>query len=145
MTTSAIHSVYFMDDKWTPTTARAWLKKEGLKPSKGLRREGSQLRYNIIPKEKFASFSTKITKDGVHLVIGYYKKPASTTKPTVSKKVRQKGGSGLVGYWDALRPTLQETNWLSQTAQNFGDLPMTPSLLKALSVVASQGLRHSGY
>jgi len=133
---SDIHTVYFMSgDGWTPEKARSWLKGHDIKPSKRMRHEGSELRYNVLPKELFKSFSTKITKDGVHIVIGYYDK----------KKKAQKGGSGLVGYWDALAPELKSTGWVSQTVSNMGNLPMTPALAQAISVVASQGLRHAGY
>ena len=132
---SDIHTVYFYPkDGWNTSKARGWLKKHKLVPSKRMRFEGEQMRYNIIPKEEFKSFSTKITDDGVHIVIGYY-----------DKKKGQKGGSGLVGYWDALAPELKATNWVSQTVGNMGQLPMTPALAQALSVVASQGLRHAGY
>lgn len=134
--TSEIHSVYFLQaDGWTPEKARSWLKGHDIKPSKRMRHEGDQLRYNVIPKEMFKSFSTKKTDDNVYIVIGWYSK----------KKKPQKGGSGLVGYWDALAPELKATNWMSQTVSNFGNLPMTPALAQALSVVASQGLRHAGY
>jgi hypothetical protein len=68
-----------------------------------------------------------------------------TPKKKQAKKKGQRGGSGLVGYWDALRPELKATGWLSQTASNMGNLPMTPALAQAMAIVASQSLRHAGY
>jgi hypothetical protein len=133
---SEIHSVYFLQaEGWTPEKARSWLKGHDIKPSKRMRHEGDQLRYNVIPKEMFTRFTTKKTSDNVYIVFGWHDK----------KKGQRGGSSGLVGYWNALQPELKATNWLSQTASNMGQLPMTPALAQALSVVASQGLRHAGY
>lgn len=75
-----IHSVAFLQG-WTTADARAWLKKEGLKPIKPVhkvvRADGvmSQLRYRIIDPSKFSHFITKrVEHKGkpINLIIGFY-------------------------------------------------------------------------
>lgn len=73
MAASAIHSVAFEESLWTPTTARAWLKKHYLKPVKKMRRTKNTMRYRIIDPKKFKAFITKKERNGINLIIGFYR------------------------------------------------------------------------
>lgn len=71
---SDIHSIAFMTNEatWTPKLAIEWLKLHDLKPIKKMRKENNQLRYRILDPKLFKRFSTKKTKYGINLIIGYY-------------------------------------------------------------------------
>lgn len=111
--TSELHSVVFKTNQqntWTTTKARAWLKKEGIKPIKHVDKTINSLRYRIVDPECFVSFSTKVVKTDmgiINLVIGWYpiSKIDSSSKP-VKKKV---------GF--ASRPSLFNPNILSEDFQ----------------------------
>jgi hypothetical protein len=71
---SEIHSVGFPQDSWTPAQARKWLKDHDAKPIKGMRREGSWLRWRITPPERYSRYTTKTLRSNgkaVHLVLGW--------------------------------------------------------------------------
>jgi hypothetical protein len=55
---------------WTPAKLKAWMKEQGYVPLKGLHRKGTQLRYRIMDPKLFASFSTEVLNNHVHLVWG---------------------------------------------------------------------------
>jgi hypothetical protein len=71
---SEIHSVGFPQDSWTPAQARKWLKDHDAKPIKGMRREGSWLRWRITPPDRYSRYTTKTLRSNgraVHLVMGW--------------------------------------------------------------------------
>ena len=131
---TAIQSVYFLtSDRWTSTTARAWLKKNDIKPTGRVRKEGERLSYTILPKSNFKTFKTKVVKGGIHLVIGHAK--------------GQKGGSGsgLSSYGSFLGEQFRSTGYLSSTANELSQLPFTPNWGAIMLNVASDQLRKQGY
>lgn len=69
---SEIHSVLFDKKKWTTAKARRWLTVHQLKPIKRVHKTEHNLRYRIINPDEFKKFSTKKTKEGIIIVIGYY-------------------------------------------------------------------------
>jgi hypothetical protein len=69
---SEIQSVYFMDNSWTPTTARQWLKSHNIRPIKGVQHNGYQFRYRIREPELYRRFATKMLGDDIYLVLGIY-------------------------------------------------------------------------
>ena len=71
---SEIQAVGFPQDSWTPAQARRWLKEHDAMPIKGMRREGSWLRWRITPPERYSRYTTKTLKSNgktVHLVLGW--------------------------------------------------------------------------
>ena len=71
---SEIHAVGFPQDEWTPAQARKWLKVHGAVPIKGMRREGSWLRWRITPPERYSRYTTRTLKSNgksIHLVMGW--------------------------------------------------------------------------
>ncbi len=68
--TSETQSVYFMDYTWTPSMARAWLKKHNLHPIKHVERNGHQLRYRIHDPSQYKRFATKELGNDIYLVLG---------------------------------------------------------------------------
>ena len=71
---SEIHAVGFPQDEWTPAQARKWLKAHDAVPIKGMRREGSWLRWRITPPERYSRYTTKTLKSNgksIHLVMGW--------------------------------------------------------------------------
>ena len=71
---SEIQAVGFPQDSWTPAQARRWLKEHDAVPIKGMRREGSWLRWRITPPERYSRYTTKTLKSNgkaVHLVLGW--------------------------------------------------------------------------
>jgi len=59
-----------MSDMWTPSQARGWLARNGIKPIKPVHRKGNQLRYRIKDPSLYRGFVTKVVDGGIHLVIG---------------------------------------------------------------------------
>jgi hypothetical protein len=71
---SEIHAVGFPQDEWTPAQARKWLKVHDAVPIKGMRREGSWLRWRITPPSRYSRYTTKTLKSNgksIHLVLGW--------------------------------------------------------------------------
>ena len=71
---SEIHAVGFPQDEWTPAQARKWLKVHDAVPIKGMRREGSWLRWRITPPERYSRYTTKTLRSNgksIHLVLGW--------------------------------------------------------------------------
>jgi hypothetical protein len=71
---SEIQAVGFPQDEWTPAQARKWLKVHDAVPIKGMRREGSWLRWRITPPERYSRYTTKTLKSNgkaVHLILGW--------------------------------------------------------------------------
>ena len=71
---SEIHAVGFPQDEWTPAQARKWLKVHDAVPIKGMRREGSWLRWRITPPSRYSRYTTKTLKSNgksIHLVMGW--------------------------------------------------------------------------
>ena len=71
---SEIQAVGFPQDSWTPAQARKWLRDHGAVPIKGMRREGSWLRWRITPPERYGRYTTKTLRSNgraVHLVMGW--------------------------------------------------------------------------
>jgi hypothetical protein len=68
---SEIHSVLFDINKWTTAKARAWLKKENLKPIKKVHKQENFLRYRLHDPSKYKRFITKKLDNGIDLVIGF--------------------------------------------------------------------------
>ena len=71
---SEIQAVGFPQDSWTPAQARKWLKDHDAVPIKGMRREGSWLRWRITPPERYSRYTTKTLRSNgkaVHLVLGW--------------------------------------------------------------------------
>ncbi len=133
---SELHSVYFLQaEGWTPKKARDWLKKHDIKPSKRMRHEGDQLRYNVLPKEMFNSFSTKKTDDNVYLIFGWQGKQNN----------KRQVGRGLPAYGQFLGEQFRSTGWLSQTAKNASENLFMPAAGAAISFALSDVLRKQGY
>jgi hypothetical protein len=71
---SEIQAVGFPADEWTPAQARKWLKAHGAVPIKGMRREGTWLRWRITPPNLYRSYTTKTLRSNgkaIHLVLGW--------------------------------------------------------------------------
>lgn len=71
---SEIQAVGFPQDSWTPAQARKWLRVHDAVPIKGMRREGSWLRWRITPPERYGRYTTKTLRSNgkaVHLIIGW--------------------------------------------------------------------------
>ena len=71
---SEIHAVGFPQDEWTPAQARKWLKVHDAVPIKGMRREGSWLRWRITPPSRYSRYTTKTLRSNgksIHLVLGW--------------------------------------------------------------------------
>jgi len=71
---SEIQAVGFPADEWTPAQARKWMSAHGAKPIKGMRREGTWLRWRITPPDLYRSYTTKTLKSNgktVHLILGW--------------------------------------------------------------------------
>jgi hypothetical protein len=71
---SEIQAVGFPQDSWTPAQARKWLKDHDAVPIKGMRREGSWLRWRITPPDRYSRYTTKTLRSNgkaVHLVMGW--------------------------------------------------------------------------
>ena len=70
---SEIQAVGFPQDSWTPAQARKWMKDHGAVPIKGMRREGSWLRWRITPPDRYSRYTTKTLRSNgkaIHLVMG---------------------------------------------------------------------------
>ena len=87
---STIQSVSFSKSKFTLRTAGKWLKAHKLKPIKPPVVESSFIKARIQEPDDFDRFSTKPTKKGVSIVLGFKDKkpPAPPSSPTspVKKK-----------------------------------------------------------
>jgi len=70
---SDIHSVLFDKTKYTPTQALKWLKDHNLKNIKPVHETINYYRYRIIDPDVFRSFITKKLKNGIELIIGFYR------------------------------------------------------------------------
>jgi membrane-bound lytic murein transglycosylase len=71
---SEIQAAGFPADEWTPAQARKWMTEHGAKPIKGMRREGTWLRWRITPPDLYGSYTTKTLKSNgktVHLILGW--------------------------------------------------------------------------
>ncbi len=67
---SSVQAIVF-DGFWTPTKARAWMKKHKFKPIKRVHKTtGGFLRYRLIEPKQFKRFFTKKTKRGISFIIG---------------------------------------------------------------------------
>ena len=62
--------VFLINEGWTATTARKWLKYHKYTPIKRVHVVGNQLRYRIKPPT-FKRYVTKALPDGVNLILGY--------------------------------------------------------------------------
>ena len=70
---SEIQAVGFPQDSWTPAQARKWMKDHGAVPIKGMRREGTWLRWRITPPDRYSRYTTKTLRSNgkaIHLVMG---------------------------------------------------------------------------
>ena len=141
--TSEIHAVYFYKkDGWDTAKARAWLKREGITPRKRMRYEGEQMRYSIVPKERFTHFTTKIVGNGIHIVLGWHGKKVVNKK---SGRQRGRGGMDLTGFAQFIGPQLASTGWGSQTLENISSAVSPFSSLAHVGVVGTNLMRKFGY
>tara|TARA_R110002072_G_scaffold7448_2_gene40135 strand:+ start:745 stop:1047 length:303 start_codon:yes stop_codon:yes gene_type:complete len=93
---SEIQAVLFKTPKgWTATKARAWLKKEKMKPIKKVDKSGILLRYRLRePDYKF--YVTKSQKNGINFVIGSNKKfKTKKMNKKRQKKVKKAPPAGI--------------------------------------------------
>jgi len=65
-----IHSVLFNNTVWNSSEARKWLKEHNMVPIKRVHVTKNYLRYRIQDPEKFKSFVTKTTDQGITFVFG---------------------------------------------------------------------------
>jgi hypothetical protein len=66
-----VQSIYFLTPGWNATSARAWLVNNDVVPLKRMHRIGREMRYRIRDPNEFTRFRTRISPDGVHIVLGF--------------------------------------------------------------------------
>jgi hypothetical protein len=77
-----IQTLLFEKDKWTPSKARAWLKKHSHKPIKRVHTTEEHHRYRLQnPDKEMYRYRTKKLGDGIKAVFQYPKQ----TKPKFEK------------------------------------------------------------
>ena len=68
---SEIQAILFPKDRFTPAQARAWLREHHNIPIKRAHQTKNYIRYRLTDPTKYSRYSTKITREGVELIIGY--------------------------------------------------------------------------
>ena len=69
---SQVQAVIFDNKHWDTNSARKWLKEHDMKAIKRVHKTTTLLRYRIHDPDKFDRFTTRTTKKGMSLIIGFY-------------------------------------------------------------------------